>query len=259
MSNNNRRVNTRATVRDKMDLSTTIVKLVMNIIVSDMQIGYGVSTEKLSTLLLNAFSPYDTILSKLLIFKTPDQLRRSKSRLTTILQTEVLPTTEYQRLVAARNQNQRLTKCERDNKRGLQRVFDTSWYKEIERRIVSYIQSAAPSVRVYGLVGGLGRQLRTKIGKQLLNKIICRSNLQEANRRAQATYNINLRRNGTDRTTQAIDILFELIDKTELVRVIFLQMGTCATVSNYRTPVNQGQQRTLQRLPRLATFMTSLV
>lgn len=259
MSNNNFRVNTRA-IRDKMDLSTTIVKLVMNIIVSDMQIGYGVSTDKLSTLLLNAFSPYDKILTKLLIFKTTDHLKRSERQLITILQTEVQNTTEYERLVAARIKNEPLTKCERDNKRGLQRVFGTPWYQAIEKRIVSYIQSAAPSARVYGFVGGLGSTLRTKIGKQLLNKIICRSKLQEANRRAQARYNINLTRNRTDRTTQAIDILFELIDKTELVRVIFLQMGTCATVSNYRTPVNQGQQRTLQRFRRFpATLMTSLV
>lgn len=245
-SNNNRNVNTQ---QRKKQLSKTIVKLVMNIIVSDMEIPVlsTVMPDTLSTQMLNVFRPYDTILSKLLELNPESKLNEVRRRLERILQEKVRNYTEYKKLAAARNQNEALLKCQKENKQGLERVFNTPWYKQIEDRIVSNIKSAAQLIRVYDSVrGDLRDRLRDTIGKQLLNKIICGSEVQEANKRAQNRIRINLSLNGTDRTTEAIDILFKSINKTELVRVIFLQLGKCGTLKNNQvgSPAEQNNIRT---------------
>lgn len=272
MSNVN--INNAETMRKKKILALDIVQHVVYIIVSDLQIRIlpGLLTSKL----LKVVHPYDKILSKLLIYNNLNTLREANENLENIMKERVRPYNAYKRLLNARQNamqiNLEYKACERRYQSSIKDIWNTPWYKRLENTIVSEIgivQTANSLTR-----GQVRKKIRDKIGPLILNKFLCKNNIQGINQAIRHYRNINLSRNVEDRTTEAINILDSLIDKGELLRAFFLQLGKCAkmNVNNLiqtasPTPqVNQGQQSTFQRTfqqlrrPRFpATFMTPFV
>lgn len=265
MSNTRQNVppNTRQNVENKEKLALDIVGQVVYIIVSDLELPYvdriPLGMDTITRKLLNVVHPYDKILSKLLIYNPLNTLRANNKKLELIKNESVRPYNEYKRLLNARQKNMMLENskyatCERRYKSSVKKILDTPWFKRLENTIVSEIGAIGKAGNyLYRANGGIKKQLRDTIGLQLLKKYLCKKDIQSINKKIismSRTYryqmqggrfgrkDINLKRNREDRTTEAIDILESLIDKGELLRAIFLQLGKCDKM-NTRNLINQ--------------------
>lgn len=236
---------------EKEKLALDIVGQVVFIIVSDLELPYVDRipnvVDNITRKLLNVVYPYDKILSKLLIYNPLNTLRANNKKLERIKKERVRPYNEYKRLLNARQKNMMLENskyatCERRYKSSVKKILDTPWFKRLENTIVSEIGAIGIAGNYYYRSnGGIKKQLRDTIGLQLLKKYLCKKDIQSINKKIismSRTYSqmqggrfgrneIILNRDRTDRTTEAIDILDSLIDKGELLRAIFLQLGKC--------------------------------